>query len=384
MSSGLTENRRYGMDVGQHAGTQDVAIVDEKAVGRRRMLFGGLAVVAAAVAKAVDPDAATAGHGTNIAYDSQTTMHLDVTNTTAGSTRISSDIAGTAAFVALNNYPVGISRPDGILGRTTYTTSNCAGVAGASEAATRGLGVMGTSFAADGVGVLGYSGSSVPFEALQEGTGVIGTGNNQGVIGRARTGTGTGVRGETRTGVGVLGVAEASGIAGQFVGRTVIDGDLQVSGASVVDALDVRGTATADRIDVRGTATAERLEVRALDVRGAATAESLGVSGQATVDRLEVRGELRLGTPLPLPPALSPDKLSLPKRSGVLTLGRAAASISAVVDVSPGSVVIATLQQYRRGLVVAAAVPARNGRKITIRFNRRAPRGTKVAWLVIN
>ena len=81
-------------------------------------------------------------------------MHVDVTNTTAGSTRISSDTSGTAAFVALNNYPVGISRPDGMLGRTSYTTSNAAGVAGTNESAAGGIGVMGAAKAADGDGRL--------------------------------------------------------------------------------------------------------------------------------------------------------------------------------------------------------------------------------------
>ena len=92
---------------------------------RRAVLTGAAALAGAGVAKLAGPDSAKAGHETNIAYDSQTAMHVDVTNTTAGSTRVSSNISGTAAFVALNNYPVGISRPDGMLGRTAYTTSNC-------------------------------------------------------------------------------------------------------------------------------------------------------------------------------------------------------------------------------------------------------------------
>jgi hypothetical protein len=340
-----------------HDGTAEgTAVAEERRIGRRGLVAGGVAALAAAAAKLAGPDAAKAGHDTNIAYDSQTTMHLDVTNTTAGSTRISSNISGTAAFVALNNYPVGISRPDGMLGRTTYSVSNCAGVAGASEAASGGIGVLGTSFAADGVGVFGYSGSSVPFLTPPAGTGVVGEGRNQGVVGRARTGTGTGVLGETRSGIGVLGTADPDGIAGQFVGRTVVDGALEVNGAASTDSL----------------------------VAGSATANSLGVSGQATVAALEVTGELRLGRGLPLPATLSPDQLNLPKRSGVIALRRAAASVSQAVDVSPGSVVIAVLQGFRRGVWVVAAAPARNGRKITVRFNRRAPRGTKVAWMVIN
>jgi hypothetical protein len=278
---------------------------------RRAVLAGAAALAGAGVAKLAGPDSAKAGHNTDIAYDSQTVLHLDVTNTTAGSTRVSSDISGTAAFVALNNYPVGISRPDGMLGRTMYTTSNCAGVAGTCEAASGGIGVQGASKASNGTGVYGYSGSVVPSELAPAGTGVFGNGPNVGVHGKCRAATaigvqgvstggsgvrgeattGTGVRGDsasgpglhgestsgtgvegrgvtfgvdgraqakgigvfgscaagtgtqgtTDTGVGVLGVAGANGIAGRFVGRTVIEGTLEVSGgapSTVVKASD--------------------------------------------------------------------------------------------------------------------------------------------------
>lgn len=269
---------------------------------RRAVLTGAAALAGAGVVKLAGPDSAKAGHNTDIAYDSQTAMHLDVTNTTAGSTRVSSNISGTAAFVALNNYPVGISRPDGMLGRTAYTTSNCAGVAGTCEAASGGIGVQGASKASDGTGVYGYSGSVVPSEIAPAGTGVFGNGPNLGVHGKGRAATaigvqgvttggsgvrgeattGTGVRGDsasgpgvhgestsgtgvegrgaafgvdgraqakgigvfgscaagtgtqgtTDTGVGVLGVAGAKGIAGRFVGRTVVEGTLEVSGGA--------------------------------------------------------------------------------------------------------------------------------------------------------
>lgn len=268
---------------------------------RRALLTGAAALAGGGLAKLAAPDSAAAGHNTDIAYDTQTVMHVDVTNTTAGSTRISSDISGTAAFVALNDYPVGISRPDGMLGRTSYTTSNCAGVAGASQAAAGGIGVLGTSLAADGTGVYGYAGSVVPSEVTPGGIGVYGSGPDHGMLGRGR-GTGIGVEGEatagtgvhgestsgtgvqgqsatgpgvhgesasgtgvegrgaafgvdgraqatgtgvfgscdagvgtqgtTASGVGVLGVAGANGIAGRFVGRTVVEGSLEVTGGS--------------------------------------------------------------------------------------------------------------------------------------------------------
>src|SRR5262245_55752382 len=191
-----------------------------RALGRRGLVAALAAGGAALWARFGGSERAEAGHDTDIAYDSQTTMHLDVTNTTAGSTRISSNISGTAAFVALNNYPVGISRPDGMLGRTTYSVSNCAGVAGASEAASGGIGVLGSSFSSTGTGVFGHSGSSVPFNVPPSNTGVYGSSANaagNGVVGFSGpigTGTGTGVRGNSGTGYGVRGIS-TSGVAVQ-------------------------------------------------------------------------------------------------------------------------------------------------------------------------
>jgi hypothetical protein len=289
------------MRSGSQTDSEDQLAQETDFQSRRAVLAGAAALAGAGFAKLAAPDSAKAGHNTDIVYDSQTTMHLDVTNTTAGSTRISSDISGSAAFVALNNYPVGISRPDGMLGRTMYTTSNCAGVAGTCEAASGGIGVQGAAKATNGTGVYGYSGSVVPSLVAPGGTGVYGNGpstgvhgvgrndtgvgvqgvatNGSGVRGEATTGpgvhgestsgggvegrgatfgvdgratgkgigvfgscaAGTGAQGTTDTGVGVLGVAGANGIAGRFVGRTVVEGTLEVTGAApsaVVKASD--------------------------------------------------------------------------------------------------------------------------------------------------
>jgi hypothetical protein len=177
----------------------------------RRGLLAGMAALVGAGLAWLGERLANAGHDTNIAYDSQTTMHLDVTNTTAGSTRISSNISGTAACVILNNYPVGISRPDGLLGRTTYTTSNCAGVAGANEAASGGVGVLGTVNNSAGTGVFGHAGSSVPFNVPPSNTGVFGssaTAAGHGVVGYSGPtggGSGTGVRGQSGSGTAMIG-----------------------------------------------------------------------------------------------------------------------------------------------------------------------------------
>jgi hypothetical protein len=278
--------------------------VDEKSQGgaraldRRRLLAGGAALAGLGAARLAAPGGARAGHAAP-----EDVVHMDVTNTGAGSTRVSSNISGTAAFVGLNNYPVGISRPDGILGRTSYTTSNCAGVAGTCEAASGGIGVLGTAKSTTGTGVYGFSGSVVPSEVAPSGTGVYGKGPGRGVLGRSSAGpgvqgegpvtaagvygysggaapteaapagtgvfgrgpglgvlgradAGAGVQGETVSGsgvrgsasgagAGVVGSAGPSGLAGRFVGRTVVEGRLEVVGAPASTL--VRGSDGANR-----------------------------------------------------------------------------------------------------------------------------------------
>jgi hypothetical protein len=328
-------------------------------VARRELLTGGAALAGAAIAGLAGAEAAKGGHNTNVAYDSQEVMHVDVTNTTAGSTRISSDISGTAAFVGLNNYPVGISRPDGILGRTGYTSGGCAGTAGSCEAASGGIGVLGTAKATDGMGVFGYAGSVVPQESVP-GTGVYGRGPSNGVVGRSTNGVG--VRGESTT-----------GLAGQFAGKTVVDGDLEATTAKV------SGKSTLADVDASGPVKL----ASTLDAQGKATLAALDVSGP-----VNFKGPVSFNQPAgsgAATPATTVDRLSLPKTSGAVTLKRAAASVSvANVPVGAASLAIATLQRHRKGLYVVAAVPNASRKRITIHFNKRAPKGTKVAWMVVN
>lgn len=185
--------------------------------GRRGLVAGMVALAAAGLAKLSTPERADSRHNTNIAYDSQTIMHVDVTNTTAGSSRISSKISGTAAFVALKNYPVGISHPDGMLGRTMYTTSNCAGVAGTCESASGGLGVMGAAKATNGTGVYGFAGGVVPSTVAPGGTGVYGSGPTYGI--NSVTTNGIGVVGQTTNSIGICGFSPSNaGVWGSSTG----------------------------------------------------------------------------------------------------------------------------------------------------------------------
>jgi hypothetical protein len=50
-------------------------------VARRELLTGGAALAGAAIAGVAGAEAAKGGHNTNVAYDSQEVMHVDVTNT---------------------------------------------------------------------------------------------------------------------------------------------------------------------------------------------------------------------------------------------------------------------------------------------------------------
>jgi hypothetical protein len=262
---------------------------DGEPPSRRALLTGAAALAGAGLAKLAGPDTAAAGHETAVGYDTQTAMHVDVSNTTAGSTRILSNIAGTAAFVANNNHPVGISRPDAILGRTAYTTSNCAGVAGTCEADSGGIGVQGATDADNGTGVYGFAGSVVPSEQSGGGVGVFGRGPNQGVLGRCSAGVGvegeavagTGVRGESTSGAGVSGQSTSgAGVTGQSTSAVGVTGQS-------TSAVGVQGKA-ASAAGVQGESTSGA----GVEGRGA----SFGVDGRAQGAGTGVFGSSAAGT----------------------------------------------------------------------------------------
>jgi hypothetical protein len=311
----------------------EAAAQESAPMARRLLMVGGAAAAGTAVAAIARSDPAAAGHNTNIAYDSQTVLHADVTNTTAGSTRISSNDSGTAAFVALNDYTVGISRPDAILGRTNYTTSNCAGVAGTCENATGGIGVMGTSKSLTGTGVYAFAGSVVPSTVAPAGTGLYASGPLNGVVAIARV----------DNGVALTATAPPAG------GRAaVLNGATEVKGALTVD--------------------------NATKVGGALTVDGGAMVGGA----LTVEGPVDAGT-------VQANGLRLPRTSGQLTLARAKRKVTIKqVPLAEGSVVVATLQKAKKGVHVAAAEPVAAGGKITITFSKKAPSGTVVGWVVVN
>jgi hypothetical protein len=291
-------------------------------MARRLLMFGGAAAAGSAIAAVASSGPASAGHNTVIPYDSQSAMHVDVTNTTAGSTRISSNISGTAAFVALNDYPTGISRPDGMLGRTAYTTSNAAGVAGASESAARGIGVLGTAKSVTGTGVYAYAGSVVPSTQSPDGTGLYASGPANGVVAIARD----------AGGVALMANAPTDGRAAVLNGRTEVNGPLATQDVSATSLSAPAVSAT--------TVSATTVTVAA------------GLRLSRTAGRATVTG----------------------KRRSIHVSD---------VPVTASSVVVATLQKAKKGVYVAAATPA-SGNRIKISFNKKVPSGTVVGWVVVN
>jgi hypothetical protein len=353
-------------------------------VDRRSVVAGAAALAGAAAAKLASSDEARAGHDSAIGYSDETVVHVGVTNTSgATSTRVSANVSGTAAFVGLNNYPVGISRPDGILGRTRYTTSGCAGVAGSCEAASGGIGVLGTSVAANGVGIFGFSGSNVPQEDMPPGSGVFGIGANRGVSGRSTLGAGLyGYAGPEASDLGPL---AGTGVFGRSAGGVGVQGESAsghgVRGVTAGNDAAVRGTGPGSGVGVEGVA--------GTGVRGT-TDSGVGVHGVATgsgvagrfVGRTVVEGLLETSGP---PPAAVVNGARTYAHAGLapafehvgearLRRGRATVRLPAAFDaLVPGRRYQVFLTEY--GNHGGLYVPARGQRQFKVRSRRRRARG---------
>lgn len=72
-------------------------------------------------------------------------------------------------------------------------------------------------------------------------------------------------------------------------------------------------------------------------------------------------------------------------RSGKLTIAAGHSSVTKTsVRVDPGTLVLATLQQVRAGVYVAAAVPDAAGDSFTITLSKAVSSATTVAWFLVN
>jgi hypothetical protein len=155
---------------------------------------------------------------------SQATGVLGLTNSSS---------ATTGGVVGQNT-----STGPGVLGQSGATgTGAGSGVSGQSGT---GPGVLGQSGSGFGVqGVVPGAGTGVRGDAGSAGTGVDGRGGT-GVVGIATNPDGSGVlafnpsgvalRADTVNGQGFLGVTTGGGLAGRFVGRTIVEGQFEVFG----------------------------------------------------------------------------------------------------------------------------------------------------------
>jgi hypothetical protein len=143
-----------------------------------------------------------------------------------------------------------------MLGRTAYTSFNCAGVAGSCEAASGGIGVIGTVNNSTGTGVYAFSGSSVPSTVAPNGTGLYASGPLNGVVAIARSPGGVGLTATPPPGGGKAAVLNGTTeVAGPLTAQSVTTGPLtgtSLSGGTVTAGDSLRLTKTAGLATVSG------------------------------------------------------------------------------------------------------------------------------------
>lgn len=238
-----------------------------------------------------------------------------------------------------------------------------AGAAGVAAVAAQAVAAPGKVLAANGdpVTVGGtFSGTatttiaSTASDGLQGasgvGHGVFGSStaaNRSGVFGYNTNADGQGVRGENS---GSLNRGWLGGHSNAVFGEGHMDGDAAIRGSHVV----------ANNPGVLGVNTANNTwgSLGGFTAVGAYAPNNLlalGVAGKATFSR-----------------------------SGVLTIPKNA-QYAKVPDVSltSSSFIIATLNQYRSGVWIAAAIPNVASDSVTIYLNKKATLATKVAWFVL-
>jgi len=191
---------------------------------KRRGLFAmGAALLGAAATKLAGPtQTVEAAAGGNFilgqANDAGTTTTKLNANVALDNTlNLSTNANDGNALVGLNTGNGG-----GLVGSVTGTGTALAGVS------QQGIGLSGTSFAASGATPFaGVSGFSAHGFGVRGGTSATAQENGSGVLGEG--GAQTGVQGTSTTGVGVIGTSIA-GLAGQFNGPVVTNGNLTVNG----------------------------------------------------------------------------------------------------------------------------------------------------------
>ena len=159
--------------------------------------------------------------------------------------------------------------------------------------------------------------------------GITGAGEGGSALRTLADGANFGLSAESVRGTGVQGVANAPGTSG-------------VAGVNSRDGVGVTGVS---------------------DATGGIGVLARSAGGIA----LRVQGELSL------------------KRAGKLRIPAGSRSFTQTgVALSPNSLVIATVQRFRRGVWIQAAVPDAVSDSFTVRLNRAPGKRTPVAWFVLN
>jgi hypothetical protein len=245
------------------------------------------------------------------------------------------------------------------------------------------VGVLGEAGSVSGSGVLGNGGSNgdgVHGNGGGSGKGVSGTGGTNGgfgVYGLGGAGNGAGVRGDGNgNGVGVVGTGGPTGGPG-------VSGSGGAGTASGVVGLGGPGGGTGvegEGGQPNGTGVQGGAQGTGDGVLGIASGGN-GVHGQATTaEGVGVLAENTAGGT-----ALRATGTTIFSRSGLLAVGSGQSTATQTgVALTSASLVLATLQQNRAGILVQAAVPNVAGSSFTVHLSKAVSASTKVAWFVVN
>lgn len=233
------------------------------------------------------------------------------------------------------------------VGSMANTASSTTGVS-----TSVGNGLQGTSGDQSASGVYG--------ENNQGGFGVAGRSQNSVLCGVQPC---TGVRGEGE-GSGVAGLGTAPGSTGVVGSGPAIGvlGDGMTDGSTGVHGTGTTGVRAIGE-DTPGSTGVLATSDFGLGVRG--YGGTTGVEAESPTTALRVIGK------------------STFSRSGRATIPQGSVSVNVTVDLDPGSMVLATLQQNRINTWIKSAVPKPVDDMITITLNQQAPESTRVAWFVI-
>jgi len=197
------------------------------------------------------------------------------------------------------------------------------------------------------------------------------------VSGTPGSGSGTALLGTSKTGIGVEGFCDdGEGVHGESATKT---GVLGYSGTSFVVPRDDTG--------VFGYANQNAL---ANGVFGGSSVGT-GVNGQSDSGQ-GVIGTSASGTGVyassSFGVALGVEGRVLLNQSGTATVKSGKASVKVILDetqfVVTASFVLATLQQHRAGVWVAAVVKDIPGHSLTIYLNKSVAADTRVGWVILN